>query len=27
MGIKSLYEDIVDSPKTYYTTHYKKQFS
>ncbi len=27
MGIKSLYEDIIDSPKTYYTTHYKKQFS
>ena len=27
MGIKSLYEDIVESPKKYYTTQYKKQFS
>jgi len=27
MGIKSLFEDIVDSPKIYYTEHYKKQFS
>jgi len=26
MGIKSLYEDIVESPKTYYTNHYKKLF-
>lgn len=27
MGIKDLYQDIVESPKTYYTNHYKKLFS
>ncbi len=26
MGIKSLYEDVVESPKTYYTTQYKNTF-
>ncbi len=27
MGIKSLYEDVVETPKTYYTTQYKKTFA
>lgn len=27
MGIKSLYEDVVETPKTYYNTHYKNTFS
>ena len=27
MGIKSLYEDVVESPKTYYTTQYKNTFT
>lgn len=27
MGIKSLYEDVVETPKTYYNNFYKKQFT
>ena len=27
MGIKSLYEDVVENPKKYYTTQYKNNFS
>ena len=27
MGIKSLYEDVVETPKTYYTTQYKNTFA
>jgi len=27
MGIKSLYEDVVGNPKTYYTTQYKNKFA
>lgn len=27
MGIKSLYEDVIENPKTYYTTQYKNKFS
>lgn len=27
MGIKSLYEDVVENPKKYYLTQYKNNFS
>ncbi len=27
MGIKSLYEDVVESPKSYYTKQYKNTFA